>query len=51
MSKLYDTYKNLKLSENGYVYLFKSGIFYILLDDDAKRVSISLGLKLTKFND
>ena len=21
MSKLYDTYKNLKLSENGYVYL------------------------------
>lgn len=51
MSKLYDTYKNLKLSENGYVYLFKSGIFYILLDDDAKRVSISLGLKLTNFND
>lgn len=51
MSKLYDTYKNLKLCENNYIYLFKSGIFYILLADDAKRVSLSLGLKLTKFND
>ena len=51
MSKLYDTYKNLKLCENNYIYLFKSGIFYILLDDDAKRVSLSLGLKLTKLND
>lgn len=51
MGKLYDTYKNLKLCENNYIYLFKSGIFYILLADDAKRVSLSLGLKLTKFTD
>ena len=51
MSKLYDTYKSLKSCDKSCIYVFKSGIFYILLDDDAKRVSLCLGLKLTKFND
>lgn len=51
MSKLYDIYKELKSHDNKKLYLFKSGIFYIFLAEDANIVSNSLGLKLTKFND
>ncbi len=32
------------------VYLFKSGNFYIFLGDDAKIMSVELGLKLTNFS-
>ena len=54
MSKLYDKYKDLKQSsENSFkkLYLFKSGIFFIFLDDDAKIASSLLSLKLGMLND
>lgn len=51
MSKLVNIYKNLKNQDPDTIYLFKSGIFYIILDEDAKKVSPLLDLKLTKLND
>ena len=51
MSKLVNIYKNLKNKDADTIYLFKSGIFYIILDEDAKKVSPLLDLKLTKLND
>lgn len=50
MSKLYDIYKKLKNENNGTIYLFKSGVFYICLDDDAKILSKIYNLKLTNLN-
>jgi len=51
MSKLYDQYVKLKNENENTVYLFKSGIFYIALDSDAKKLSEALGFKLVNFND
>ena len=51
MSKLYEKYKSLKSKNSSKLYLFKSGIFYIFLDEDAKFVSNILNLKLTNLND
>lgn len=51
MSKLYEKYKFLKSNNSSKLYLFKSGIFYIFLDEDAKFVSNILNLKLTNLND
>lgn len=54
MSKLYDTYLYLKKNSkdsNNFLYLFKSGMFYIFLDEDAKIASQFLNLKLTYFTD
>lgn len=51
MSKLYNKYLELKESNNNSFYLFKAGMFYIFLDDDAKVISQKLNLKLTNFND
>ena len=51
MSKLYDKYKILKFQNPSKLYLFKSGIFYIFLDEDAKKISTILNLKLTNLND
>lgn len=51
MSKLYNNYLELKKEENSYIYLFKSGIFYIALQEDAKVLSQKFGLKLTNLND
>ncbi len=50
MSKLYDKYKILKFQNPSKLYLFKSGIFYIFLDEDAKKISNILNLKLTNLN-
>ena len=50
MSKLYDNYLNLKATEkdaNNTLYIFKSGIFFIFLDNDAKIASRLLNLKIT----
>lgn len=50
MSKLYDNYLNLKATEedaNNTLYIFKSGIFFIFLDNDARIASKLLNLKLT----
>ena len=51
MSKLYDKYLNLKKDNSEIIYLFKSGIFYISLQDDAKFLSKRFGFKLTNFTD
>lgn len=39
MSKLYSEYQKLKSKNSQKIYLFKSGIFYISLDEDAKILS------------
>ena len=51
MSKLYKRYLDLKGADANQLYLFKSGIFFIFLDSDAKLASNELELKLTKLND
>lgn len=50
MSKLIDLYKSLKEQDSNTLYLFKSGIFFIFIDDDAITVSPILNLKLTFLN-
>ena len=50
MSKLYKKYMSLKINDSSKVYLFKSGIFYIFLDDDARTMSPILNLKLSNLN-
>lgn len=54
MSKLYDKYLFLKDNEpspDSTLFLFKSGIFFIFLDSDAKIASNLFHLKLTCFVD
>lgn len=51
MSKLYEKYKVLKENNPEQLYLFKVGVFYIFLDEDAKMVSDALGLKCTHLNE
>ena len=50
MSTLVNCYKNLKSNDSSSLYLFKSGVFYIFLDEDAKIISNLLHLKLTNLN-
>lgn len=50
MSKLFDIYKSLKQEDSKTLFLFKSGIFYIFLDEDAKIINNLLDLKLTNLN-
>lgn len=50
-SKLYNIYLNEKSKNHDNVLLFKSGIFYIALDSDAKNLSSLFGFKLTNLND
>lgn len=51
MSKLYEKYLLLKKQDCSTLYLFRSGIFYIFLEDDAKKMSSLLNLKLTNLNE
>ena len=51
MSKLYSKYIQLKKQNPNIVYLFKSGIFYLALDEDATKLSESLKLSLGKLNE
>lgn len=51
MSKLYKRYLQLKQVDDSKIYLFKSGIFYIFLQDDAIKMSNLLKLKLTNLNE
>lgn len=54
MSKLYNKYKELKQNSNSFekkLYAFKSGVFFLFIDSDAKLVSSLLNLKLGKLND
>ena len=41
---------SLKMQDSSQLYLFKSGIFFIFIDEDAKLVSSLLNLKLTNLN-
>ena len=50
MSKLYKKFISLKIENPNKIYLFKVGIFYIFIDDDARLMSTILNLKLTKLN-
>lgn len=51
MSKLYNTYLELKKKDEEIIYLFKSGIFFIALDDDAYTLSKSFHFKITNLTD
>ena len=51
MSKLFAKYSELKKKDPNFIYLFKSGIFYIALDEDAIKLSESLKLNLGKLNE
>lgn len=47
MSKLLKKYNELKKKDSKKIYLFKNGIFYNFLNEDARRISRELNLKLT----
>lgn len=51
MSKLYKKFLDLKKADNNKVYLFKSGIFYIALAEDAETISKLFNFKITNLND
>ena len=52
MSKIYDNYIHLKSNDDGNtLYLFKYGIFFIFIDEDANIASNILNLKLSHLND
>lgn len=51
MSKLYDNFISLKNSNKEKLYLFKSGIFFIALNEDATKLSEIFGFKITNLND
>ena len=50
MSKLYSIYLNEKKENLETILLFKSGIFYIALDEDATFLSKTFNFKLTDLN-
>ena len=50
MAKWYEVYLKKKGEEEKKLYLFSRGAFYIMLDQDAKKVSEELGLKQTKYS-
>lgn len=47
MSKLLKEYNLLKTKDKNKIYIFKVGIFYNILNEDARLVSKEIGLKLT----
>lgn len=51
MSKLYSKYSELKNNNPSTLYLFKSGIFFIAIQDDAQVLSQELNLRLTNLNE
>ena len=51
MSKLYKSYQKLKEKNPQKIYIFKSGMFYICLEEDAKKISETFGFKTTKLNE
>lgn len=51
MSKLYNEYLKQKSNDSKKVYLFKSGIFYIALEDDAFKLSEIFNFKITNLNE
>lgn len=51
MSKLYSKYLEQKALNPNILYLFKSGIFYIALNEDANRLSDALSLRVTNITE
>lgn len=51
MSKLYKKYLELKKTNSSKIYLFRSGLFYIFIEDDAYLMSNILSLRLTNLNE
>ncbi len=51
MSKLYSKYLEQKALNPNRLYLFKSGIFYMALNEDANRLSDALSLKVTNITE
>lgn len=51
MSKLLTKYQELKRQDSNKLYVFKSGIFYLFLQEDAKTMSPILNLKVTNLNE
>lgn len=51
MSKLYKQYVYLKQQDKNVLYLFKSGIFYIFLEEDARYISNLFHLKCIPLNE
>ncbi len=49
MKKQIDVYYANKAKNDSKIYLFKSGIFYYFLDEDAKYISQKYNFKLTAF--
>lgn len=47
MSKLLKQYEELKRQNPNIIYLFRVGIFYNILNDDAKILNEKIGLKIT----
>lgn len=47
MSKLLNQYNELKKQDASSIYLFRVGIFYNILNEDAKIINEKLGLKIT----
>lgn len=47
MSKLLNQYNILKKEDASCIYLFRVGIFYNILNEDAKTINEKLGLKIT----
>ena len=50
MSKTYEKYLKLKRNNEKLIYLFKSGIFYIALAEDAIYLNKKFDFKLSNFN-
>lgn len=50
MSKLYSKYLELKKNNPNTIYLFKSGIFLLAIDEDATKLSDELNLKVTNLS-
>ncbi len=49
MSKIYNIYLDLKKQNSKTIYLFKSGIFFIALDEDAYTLSNLFNFKINNF--
>lgn len=50
MSKLLNNYNELKKKDASIIYLFRVGIFYNILNEDAKLLNQELGLKITNLS-
>lgn len=50
MSKVYSKYLELKKNNPNKIYLFKSGIFLLAIDEDATKLSDELNLKVTNLS-